>query len=646
MSGAIANLYEESTLTVEGIIHKCTRIIERNETVAGAGRRMRNPMLSIFMGKDAVNHIREIQEAYYSCWSDHARNLKILKGAYTVEDIEDAIVQSTQTEDRSIDTTIVHTAWFWDIMDDDFDRLFECVKQKFSMPIATRNQRVFFIFCSQKDSKSQERTRLRLKEQLIPWAQETGNALVVLSDSTRMGTLNATGLSENYRLAASLMLIINSIYPIDKTDLGIEMAFELGRKSVWSASYHGCSKNFYDIVGVSLLTIIKKYRELGKLEKDDFGNGNSVQSRLCGDDKNYYHLLDEIFNEIIQKKCNTDTALWVDTPYTEQVAALEENMLQGGEAKGGFFGKLFGGKKRSASPEEAIASMGDFWKCCVEKYYAAPVLNWLDSPAGMREVQSHMYSRMTTVLNYDEMNALLLQESQYVASLNDNLEMKIPRPNMQSCKNPQQIFHGYALREVKLRIFKKLLKWLSEAMETLCSNAAGFDDLLEKVQNSLREEHMEHSVVRAYGSHMEQLIEQNSALLVKYIRPSKDEGELLQQLEQTFAELVALDTKHVYHKSLQGDLQFRIENGGAAAAVNVIANCFKYKMADAGRLPTLNTPSGTMYCIMNDAMDGMGGNIAADAIGKRFIVSRSDRIERLFLFSVDPDYIMFSNNLE
>lgn len=647
MSGVIANLYEEPVLTVESVIQKCTQIIEHKDLIAGAGRRMRSPMLNVFLGAGAEGHIREVQEAYSSCWSDHARNIKMLRGPYSREDIENAIVMSTQIEDRSFDATTVHTAWFWDIMDDQFDRYFECVKQKYAMPIAVGNQKVYFIFCSQKDTKSQEKTRNRLEQQLIPWAEETGNPLVILSDVTRAGMLNQRGLAENYRLAASLMLLLNSHYTINEKNLGTDMAFEFKKGGLWSASYYGCSKNFYDIVGVSLLTIIKRYRRMGQQKKEDFSQGTSVQSRLCGADKDYYDLLDEIFEEAILPKCCTDTLLWNDVPYTPQIAEQEAFMSGKNEHQGGFLGKLFRKQQREVSPEEAIASLQDFWNCCVQMYYVAPAKKWMDSSEGTRELKNCMYSRMATALNYDEMHTLLMQESQRVAAMDDKLETKLRRPAPALCKNVSQLLHLYALRKVKVEIYQTMIRLLADAMETLCKNAAGFDDLLARVQHSLREDYMDRSVVKAYGAYSEQLVDQNEEILTKYIRPCPDEGELLQQLEAAFAALMEKDLRRVYQKSLQEDLSFRIENGGKSIAINVISDCFRYQMEDAGRMPTYSTPSGTLYCIMNNAMDDFGdASIADEAIGNRFVVSRSDRIERLFLFRVEKKNIMFSNASE
>jgi hypothetical protein len=47
---------------------------------------------------------------------------------------------------------------------------------------------------------------------------------------------------------------------------------------------------------------------------------------------------------------------------------------------------------------------------------------------------------------------------------------------------------------------------------------------------------------------------------------------------------------------------------------------------------------------MNDAMNGLIEDINQEAIGNQFIVNRSDRIERLFLYSVEPKYIRYSND--
>lgn len=641
MNTIIEDLYDEPTQTVESVIDRCTRVIERDAMVAGAGRKIRNPMLSVFLGEDAIAHIREIQAAYFSCWSDYAKKLKVLKGAYTVPEIENAIVHATRTQDNFYDETVIRIAWFWDIMDDRFEELFNCVKQDFATPVGLECRRTIFIFCSQSTTGKQNKTRERLEKKLIPWAQEKGIYLVVLSDATGKGFLKPSGIAENYRLAANLLLILNSTYPLESADLGRDMDFAFGGQTVWSASYRACSKNFYDIVGISLRRIIDKYKALAK--EKPLMQVSSVEEYLCGSDKTYFDFLDEIFQEVVLKKCPDDFSLWYDVPYTEAIAKYENKFYGADSGRRRGLLSLFSRNNRDIQPEDAIYSLAEFWDCCVDYYYRNPVQQWLDSPEGIREVTDYMYSRMTAVLNNTTMKGLLSSESQKVLSLNESLDSKISRVKAENCQSVPMVFHEYACREVKLRIYGTLLKWLAEAMRNLNKNAAGFEELLSRIQDTLKEDDMEGSVVRAYGNYMASLIDNHIEVLNQCIRPCEKEGELLQQLEQAFISLVQRDPRNVYQMTLQDNLEFLIRNGGAAGAIDVISACFKYDMAGAGRLLTYMVPTGTVYCMMNDAMNDLIAEVNREAVGQQFIVNRSDRIERLFLYSVDPKYIRYSN---
>lgn len=641
MNTVIENLYDEPTQTVESVIARCTRVIERDAMVAGAGRRVRNPMLTIFLGRDAIDHIREIQETYFSCWSDYVRKLKILKNEYTQQEIESAIIQSTRTQDNFYDERTIRVAWFWDIMDPDFDRHFACVRQNFSTPIGLTCRKTVFVFCSQSTTVNQKITQARLQDVLIPWAQENGNHLIVLSDATGKGPLKAAGIAENYRLAANLLLILNSTYPTGTRDLGKDMDFALENEAVWSASYRACRMNSYDIVGVSLRRILEKYL---LISQRPVSHATSAEELICGEGKGYVDFLDEMFRDVALKHCPDDFSFWNDIPFTETIAKYEQKISGAGGSKGGFFGKLFGGKNRDVQPEEAIESLSDFWKCTVEYYYLNPIQQWMNSPEGMQEVLDYIYGRMTSVLNTATMKSMLQAECQKALGLIDSLEYRIARPNVENYQSVPMVFHEYAVYVVKLQIYGTLLKWLSDAMRNLSKNASGFEDLLRMVMNTLKESEMEASVVTAYGNHMESLIEDNIEILNQCIRPCEKESELLQQLERAFVTLVDRDTRNVYHMSLQENLEFLIRNGSASSAINVIADCFKYNIVDAGRLPIINVPTGTMFCIMNDAMNGLIEDINQEAIGNQFIVNRSDRIERLFLYSVEPKYIRYSND--
>lgn len=640
MSNAITD-YRTPVLTMEGVIRACTKAIEKNETAAGRGRGIRNPMLNIFLGKQVQEYKQEIKDAFFACWSDRADQLVELSGAYTREQIEDAIYRSTQVDDPTFELQVVRTVWFWDIMDDDFDRYFAAVKEPFAMPVATENQSVFFIFCSQRSMASQQKTKQRLKEQLIPWAKESGKTLIVFSDATTQGPLRPGGIAENYRLAADLMLIMNSKYTPEEDALGTEMTFSLGRSPVFSGSYYGCKKNGEDIVGISLLTILKRYRALGKKKKDSYSTGNSVVDRLCGAGRTYFDLVDRIFEETMSNIFTATPRLWADMPHTEELDGFRAQMGQGEVKKKGFFAKLFGGGTPEYTVEDAIASLGGFWTGTVKRYFLDPADAYIKSEKGQKTICDYLYNCLSASLTYDEMCELLAKESQLVRELAENAAAKLPNPNLSAARTPDEMLELLAKHGAKTHVAGLLLEWLAQTMKDLSENAAGFDDLLAKVQSSIQEDALERSVVHAYGSHMERLADDHKEILTAYIRPSKKIEQLLSQLQETFLALARADSSRIYFETLTKDIKFRMENGGNAAAVNVIADCFKYDMIANVRLPLLKPCPGNLYCIMNDTIDTIGEAVEENAIGKRFLVGRSDRIERVCLFEIDPESIMY-----
>lgn len=641
MSNAITD-HRTPIMTIDSVIRECTKAIEKNDTAAGRCRGIRNPMLKIYLGKQVQEYKQEIEDTFFSCWSDRANQLVSLNGAYTREQLEDAIYRSTQIDDPTFDLQLVRTAWFWDIMDDDFDTYFSCVKQDFAMPVATSSARTYFIFCSQRGMESQQKTRERLKEQLIPWAKETGNSLIVFSDATTQGPLRAGGIAENYRLAADLMLIMNSQYDTSEDALGTSMTFALKQAPVFSGSYYGCRKNATDIVSISLLSILKRYRALGKTRVDRYGSGNSVQDRICGAGRSYADLVDSIFTKTMDDAFQVTPRLWADMPHTEALDGFRAQMGQGEVKQQGFFARLFGARAPEYTPEDVIASLGGFWTCTVKRYFLEPAEAYLNTEKGEKLIKDQLYNCLSANLTYDEMCELLAKESEAVRSLAADLSKKLNKPQVATARTADEALEMYAKYLAKVHVAGILLEWLAQTMKDLSENAAGFDDLLARVQSSIREEALERSVVHAYGSHMERLTDDHRSILTAYIRPSKKIEVLLCQLKETFLALVNKDSSRIYFETLTKDMKFRMENGGNAAAVNVITDCFKYDMQANIRLPLLKSNPGTLYCIMNDTIDTMGETVDENAIGKRFLVGRSDRIERVCLFEIDPESIMYA----
>lgn len=618
-------------LTVEDIIQNCTQLMEKNAIVAGVGNRMRNPLLSVFLGSNAVRHIEQVQATYFSCWSGEARKLKIMQGLYTPEQISAQLALAGQVNTPYSAKNVLRVIWYWDIMDDDFDQQFDCVKQAVKGPVGMQLEKNYFIFCSQQDQNSQEKAEKRLKA-LIEWNRESRTEpMLILSDATRQGPLDASGVTENYHIAASVVLMLNSVPGQLGDDFGNRLNFDMRSEPFWSASYCVCVKNSFDIIGVSLLTIIKRYQEMGKVRVSK----SEVQARICGDGGNYLHFLDDVFDQLIAPLCPAEgeTLFWGDLPYTQDFAALERKLSGEPGEPGGIFRHLLR-RNRAGEPGNAIASVQPFWDACVSQYYMEPVRRWLDSPEGDRAVMDYMYGKMTKELTLSDMKSQLQGEWEKLERDYQNLNLR--RPQMEGVSLPTYL-HTCACIEVKERIYGLLLTKLKQIMKELHRNADGFEALLSTVANTLRGIQMDPSVDRAYSYRMEQIIGANPDILNQKIHPCATEEELLRQLEQTFVELANRDQERTYYYTLQDDLDFQIKMG-ARGADGVIDSCFDFDMRSAGRLVTMTMKDGQPFCIMNDSLQSLIGN---RNIGTRFIVNRSDRIERLYLYPVSPETIQY-----
>ena len=631
-------LFDTSNKTVEDVIQNCTQLIERNATIAGVGNRMNNPLMSVFLGKDAVAHQQEVQSTYFSCWSAEARNQRFVSGCYTREEIAAHVADASRAGGNYSHQNLLRIAWYWNIMDDDFEEQFECVKQELSGPVGMALRKIYFIFCSQQDFISQRKTEDRLKR-LIEWNSELKHPMLVLSDATHQGLLNAHGVTENYHIAASVVLMLNSAPNGSEDNLGLMMDFNMRKVPIWTASYCVCSKNFYDIISVSMLKIIDKYQEMGSAQVSN----NEVQSRVCGDGGNYITFLDDVFEKIIAQKCPDEQQIgfWADLPYTQEMVLLEDKLAgKAGAQRGGFFARLLGGGKASNAVDanSVIDSVRSFWDACVSQYYLQPVLEWLASEEGLQKVTDYMYGKLTAVLTLNDMRAQLPKEWPTLErdSIYQNLSLSYPQP--EENESLASYLHDCAYTEVRRQIYGTLLLKIRDIMKELNQNADGFEAMLASVKASLIGRRMDPSIEKAYGHHMNRIIENNPLVLNQKIHPCATEPELLSQLEKAFEKLIALDTEHVYYYTLQEDMEFQIQTS-AVNPNNVISACFDFDLTKAGRLVTMGTEQGEFYCMMNGMLRGLIEN--NQQIGKQFIVNRCDRIERLYLYPVRPETIQY-----
>ena len=437
-----------------------------------------------------------------------------------------------------------------------------------------------------------------------------------------------------------MTLILNSAPNNFEDNLGVQLDFNMRRNPVWTASYCVCSKNFNDIISVSMLKIIEKYQEMGNVQV----NNNEVRSRICGDGGNYITFLDDIFEKVIAARCPDEQQIsfWADLPYTRETAALEEKLAgSGAPQRGGFLSGLFGRKKADSivNVESVIESWRGFWDTCVSRYYLQPVREWLATEEGMQKVTDYMYGKLTAVLTLNDMRAQLPKEWPTLERESTYQNLSLPYPQPEDNETLPSYLHHCACTEVRRQIYGMLLMKIRDIMKELNQNADGFEAMLSNVQASLSGRRMDPSIEKAYGHHMSRLIESNPLVLNQTIHPCATEAELLGQLEKAFEELIGLDEERVYYYTLQEDMEFQIQIG-TVNPNNVISACFNYDLTKAGRLVTMGAEKGELYCMMNKMLRGMIEN--NQQIGNQFIVNRCDRIERLYLYPVQPERILYS----
>lgn len=629
--------YRKDANTVEEMIHNCTQMIQHNSIIAGIGNRMIAPVLSVLLGRKSVQCRERIEDDYFSFWSAQAKGLTFVEGAYDRATIEEAVAQVASNRNYATKNQ-ARIAWYWDIMDMDFEEHFRCVSQDMSAPLGYVLHRTYFIFCSQRTGNAQALTQQRLSR-VIEWATQKNYHLIVLSDMTNFGMLHEDEVSENYHVAASILQLLNSessdVMAPDRIATNLEFRLSHANETVWTASYAVCAKQFFDIISVSVEYILDRYLRLANAPK---AMGESRSNLRVFDDL-YVSMLEGLFDNVIAPHgvSEQDAAFWVDLPYTADLDALEQGLQGGGQSRRGLFGRLFGFQNRG-DWTNAIASVQAFWDTCVWTYYEKPMTEWLDTEEGRSAVCEYMYLHLADKLSLNDMKQSLKEEIDKLNKKRDSFEVPVPEPAVGM--GLDEYLHSCACAQVKRKLMPVLLQQLVTVMEQLHQHASNFEPMLEAVSDSLKMRGVDVNIRRAYGSHMEHLTDQNHDVLNRNIHPTETEAELLSQLEKTFRELVELDASRKYYASLQEDIQFQIKVGSSQAN-NIIDNCFAYDMFHAGRLLSYKQKEGMLYCIMNSTLTQLLKDIDANHIGEKFIANRSDRIERLYLYPIDPGCIQY-----
>ena len=604
----------------QGAIRQCSRMLAGNADAAGNGRGIHSPMLSVFFGEEAERFRETVENVYADCWLFSAQNLRSLDTeGYAPDSAEKQTYAMMESGSGFQDYGMVWTAYFWDIMDGRFADIFDKVCQPVEYPAAILSQNIYFIFCKETSATARKERKERLEE-LIRWARQEKRTLVVLSNHTAMGILGNESIAENYRLAANVMLLLNSVY---------DLAFALDKEPLFSAGYYYLGKNTGDIARMSLWQILDEYEKLPEVNSSH----KDLKERLCPESRSYATLFEEIFRDMAQPLLPTRYDFLQYLPYTEDMRRFCGS-LQGKHTGFALFRRNVPVRPDPALGEAAIASVSAVWEGCLEKYYLAPVRQALETSGNT--VREYFKEKLASALNYEEMCELLPQGAEELEELRENAQRK--REEQENGADLGEWLHCRACRELRAYLYGVLAGELCTAMKELHQAAVGFGKLLEDVKSNLRVDTVEPSVRVAYGHQMHNLAVSRRDLLMSRIRPCATADELLRQLCLTF-ETLTRDEK-IYQYSLRDDLTFRFSVAGPGVAGNIIEECFDQDLRETVRLHTYESRPGKMYCMLSEQAN-FTDRIKPQIHGDVFNVPRRDCIERLLIYPVDPEKIIY-----
>ena len=615
----------------ERIAH-CSRMLVGNSDVSGQGRKINAPLLSIFLGQDAEAHMDDVLNTYQNCWLSNANVLQSLTAqTYSPDNVLNAC-QAMLSVRNTFNSYSVYLAYYWDIMDDKFDDIFASIQAPLSFPTAVSVEAVFFLFCRELLPGAKARKEKRLKA-LIQWAEETKHHLVVLSDLTPSGLLGPDEIGENYRLSANILLIANSYFYPGEKELGKPLAFFLNQHPVHSASYFILKKPTWDIAVACLWQILDDYQRLPQ----STSHASNVKERLCGQNHSYAHFFENLFQEKIASLLPQDYSFLRYLPYTSEMNRLDDNL--NGVQRGLF--PLFRPKQQEVVSQEiaasALQSIADVWNACLDLYYRRPVFAWLESEEGSTFIREFFRKKLNLALNYDEMSNLLLNEARELENMAPNHAWNLPEISERMPLHDW--LHQQECRELKISVFSHLANVLATAMREMNAAANGFDRVLNAAKANLQIHNIDNRMRPPYLQKTHSLLVTNRDLLARKISPCGDEDTLLQQAGEVFAELVQLDP--VYRLSLRDHYDFLISNAAPADVDGIIDSCFSQNMYLMNRLQTYTPPAGAsmMYCMLSQG--DFDERIDPQLHGDVFHVPRNDCIERLLVYPIEPENIIY-----
>lgn len=211
------------------------------EDLQGSSQQIRYPLLSVFAGAEAVQYADTVKNVYRKCWMPETVDVIpfVVRENLGNSDIKDA-VRPALTHGPYREYNVFYQVFYWDIMDSAFENNFNVLQVKPYVPVTYEVRRIFFLFARMSSEQEAEIAKER-GERLIAWAKENNEHIFILTDSTKDGFLGLEQISENYRMAADITVISDSVSNDNKS---LQLGFDLMKKNVYSAGYYSQGKKY------------------------------------------------------------------------------------------------------------------------------------------------------------------------------------------------------------------------------------------------------------------------------------------------------------------------------------------------------------------------------------------------------------------
>jgi len=622
----------------KSLIEECANKLSV-QTVTGKNRGIFAPMINVLLGEEEQSQKELISHIYKLCWGNKAGSIRFMnEKEYSVANAEESCNKLLEQMGIFENYLQVEVVYFWNIMSDNFEQIFEEVKKNVYIGSSTVIYRTFFIFTKENNSKRQELRKERL-QRLIEWAKESKEHLIILGNKTMKGVVSDANISENYKIAANLLLIMNSSYETDEERIGSTLHLKIQSDSVFSLAYTGKHKDTLSISAVTLKAILNIYKQEA-LERHD--NNVDIQEKICGNRRTYYDLFDDYFDTYLSDYLPKDIEFFNILPYTEEMENLDTALAN--KDKKGLFSFVF--KKHTVMDymnlaKNAVDSISGsdinkgVWECVLEKYYENVFENKYNKNAPSKSIEEFFSDIISEKLTYIEIRDLLGSEA-------DRLKEE---ENIKDSSILPDTFEGWlewcAIKKLKENLYKKFIVILQSTMKDMVKFAIDFENVLNQADSLISEESISEAFIKSYQNLAFETIKQFPEILNKNIRPTNLE-ELANQLTKVFSELIL--NNRIYSASYQEDLDFQMGHAHSVTVRDIIDEVFDVNLASCSRMLLYGgAREGIVMTMISKSADFLNNlpDTVKPTLGYVFASPRSDVIERIMLFPITLDSIMW-----